>query len=98
MRSWVSAGEPAFRPSRPLQRSRKTRPNPQGSAISFVSFTDQTELCLSMTMEHAYISSMRNEIKIKRKTRDFNPRTFLSTAGRGREMLSYEKKHIIFAQ
>jgi len=51
-----------------------------------------------MTMGHAYISSMRNEITTKRKIRDFNPRTFLSTAGRGRDMLSYEKKEIIFAQ
>jgi CRP/FNR family cyclic AMP-dependent transcriptional regulator len=29
---------------------------------------------------------------------DFNPRTFLSTIGRGREMVSYEKKSTIFAQ
>ena len=73
----------------------------QGPAILFVSFTDQTEVRLSMTMEHANIrrgNSMRNGIATKRKMRDFNPRTFLSTPGRGREMLSYEKKHIIFAQ
>jgi CRP/FNR family transcriptional regulator, cyclic AMP receptor protein len=34
----------------------------------------------------------------KRKIRDFNPRTFLSTAGSGRDMLSYDKKGVIFAQ
>jgi len=41
---------------------------------------------------------MSNKITIKRKTRDFKPRTFLSTTGKGREMLSYDKKAIIFAQ
>ena len=29
---------------------------------------------------------------------DFNPRTFLSTIGKGREMLSFQKKNRIFAQ
>jgi CRP/FNR family transcriptional regulator, cyclic AMP receptor protein len=33
------------------------------------------------------------------KTRpDFNPAAFLSTVGKGREMLSYQKKSVIFAQ
>src|SRR5579871_3828530 len=41
---------------------------------------------------------MRNKITTKRKIRDFNPHTFLSTTGRGRDMLSYEKKDIIFGQ
>ena len=41
---------------------------------------------------------MRNEITTKRKIRDFNPHTFLSTNGKGRDVLSYEKKAIIFAQ
>src|SRR5579864_8977111 len=41
---------------------------------------------------------MTNEITTKRKKRDFSPHAFLSTTGRGRDMLSYEKKDIIFAQ
>jgi CRP/FNR family cyclic AMP-dependent transcriptional regulator len=41
---------------------------------------------------------MRNEITAKNRIRDFNPRTFLSTTGKGRDMLSYGKKAIIFAQ
>ena len=32
------------------------------------------------------------------KKNDFNPRTFLSTIGKGREMVSFEKKNTIFAQ
>jgi CRP/FNR family cyclic AMP-dependent transcriptional regulator len=31
-------------------------------------------------------------------TPDFNPAAFLSTVGKGREMLSYQKKSVIFAQ
>jgi CRP/FNR family cyclic AMP-dependent transcriptional regulator len=41
---------------------------------------------------------LRKEITARRKARNFNPHTFLSTTGRGRDMLSYEKKNIIFAQ
>jgi len=41
---------------------------------------------------------MTTEITTKHKIRDFNPRTFLSTTGKGRDMLSFEKKAIIFAQ
>jgi CRP-like cAMP-binding protein len=33
-----------------------------------------------------------------KKTIDFNPRTFLSTVGRGRDMVSFQKKSTIFAQ
>ena len=33
-----------------------------------------------------------------KKRHDFNPVAFLSTIGKGREMLSYQKKSIIFAQ
>ena len=33
-----------------------------------------------------------------KKTRDFNPRTFLSTIGKGRRMLPFRKKAVIFAQ
>jgi CRP-like cAMP-binding protein len=37
-------------------------------------------------------------LKPARKTPDFNPHAFLSTIGKGREMLSLEKKHTVFAQ
>jgi len=37
-------------------------------------------------------------IKTARKTVDFNPRAFLSTIGKGREMVSFKKKKSIFAQ
>jgi CRP/FNR family transcriptional regulator, cyclic AMP receptor protein len=38
-----------------------------------------------------------NKVTTVAKT-DFNPRTFLSTIGKGREMVSFEKKSTIFAQ
>jgi CRP/FNR family cyclic AMP-dependent transcriptional regulator len=38
-----------------------------------------------------------NKVTRVRKT-DFNPRTFLSTIGKGREMMSFGKKSTIFAQ
>jgi CRP-like cAMP-binding protein len=38
-----------------------------------------------------------NKVTSATKT-DFNPRTFLSTIGKGREMVSFEKKSTIFAQ
>ena len=41
---------------------------------------------------------MRNEITLGSKKLDFNPRTFLSTIGKGREIVSFEKKNTIFAQ
>ena len=40
---------------------------------------------------------MSNKVTRVRKT-DFNPRTFLSTIGKGREMMSFGKKSTIFAQ
>jgi CRP/FNR family transcriptional regulator, cyclic AMP receptor protein len=43
-------------------------------------------------------SPLRNQIRIPRKKGDFSPRTFLSTIGKGRDMVSYEKKNTIFAQ
>jgi CRP/FNR family transcriptional regulator, cyclic AMP receptor protein len=36
--------------------------------------------------------------KVTTATHDFNPRTFLSTIGKGREMVSFGKKSTIFAQ
>jgi CRP/FNR family transcriptional regulator, cyclic AMP receptor protein len=36
--------------------------------------------------------------QITNKKNDFNPRTFLSTVGKGREMVSFGKKRTIFAQ
>jgi CRP/FNR family cyclic AMP-dependent transcriptional regulator len=41
---------------------------------------------------------LRNQITPGSKKLDFNPRTFLSTIGNGREILSFEKKNTIFAQ
>lgn len=41
---------------------------------------------------------MRNEITTKRRIREFDPHTFLSSTGKGRDMLSYAKKATIFAQ
>jgi CRP/FNR family transcriptional regulator, cyclic AMP receptor protein len=39
-----------------------------------------------------------NQITTAQKRRDFNPRTFLSTIGKGRDMVSFEKKATIFVQ
>lgn len=41
---------------------------------------------------------MRNESTARVKSPDFNPRTFLSTIGKGREIVSFEKKNRIFSQ
>jgi CRP/FNR family transcriptional regulator, cyclic AMP receptor protein len=43
------------------------------------------------------MASVSNEITTAKKT-NFNPRAFLSTIGKGREMVSFEKKNTIFAQ
>jgi CRP-like cAMP-binding protein len=39
-----------------------------------------------------------NQIRITKKKLVFNPHTFLTTVGKGREMMSFEKKNAIFAQ
>jgi CRP/FNR family cyclic AMP-dependent transcriptional regulator len=39
-----------------------------------------------------------NHITTAKKRLDFNPRTFLSTIGQGRDMVSFGKKNTIFAQ
>jgi len=39
-----------------------------------------------------------NQVTTARKKLEFNPRTFLSTIGKGREMLSVQKRQTIFAQ
>jgi CRP/FNR family transcriptional regulator, cyclic AMP receptor protein len=41
---------------------------------------------------------LRNESTPRSKSPDFNPRTFLSTIGKGREIVSFEKKNRIFSQ
>ncbi len=41
---------------------------------------------------------MRNQITPASKKLDFNPHTFLSTVGKGRDMVSFEKRNTIFAQ
>ena len=41
---------------------------------------------------------MLNQVTTARKKLEFNPRTFLSTIGKGREMLSIQKRQTIFAQ
>jgi CRP/FNR family cyclic AMP-dependent transcriptional regulator len=41
---------------------------------------------------------MSSQGKSGRKGAHFNPRTFLSTIGRGRDMVSFEKKSTVFAQ
>ncbi len=41
---------------------------------------------------------MRNQTTTPLKKRDFNPRTFLSTIGKGRDMVAFAKKNTIFAQ
>src|SRR4029077_12018944 len=38
------------------------------------------------------------QLRTAKKELDFSPRTFLSTIGKGRVMVSYEKKNTIFAQ
>ena len=41
---------------------------------------------------------MPKQTTTAKKRPDFNPRTFLSTIGKGREMVSFQKKNTIFAQ
>jgi CRP/FNR family cyclic AMP-dependent transcriptional regulator len=41
---------------------------------------------------------LQKQVTTARKKLEFNPRTFLSTIGKGREMLSVRKRHTIFAQ
>jgi CRP/FNR family cyclic AMP-dependent transcriptional regulator len=41
---------------------------------------------------------LRNESTPRSKSPDFRPRTFLSTIGKGREIVSFEKKNRIFSQ
>jgi CRP/FNR family cyclic AMP-dependent transcriptional regulator len=41
---------------------------------------------------------LRNASTPRGKSPDFNPRTFLSTIGKGREIVSFEKKNRIFSQ
>jgi CRP/FNR family transcriptional regulator, cyclic AMP receptor protein len=41
---------------------------------------------------------LRNKITSAKKNTGFNPGTFLSTIGKGRNMLSFQKKNTIFAQ
>ena len=41
---------------------------------------------------------LTKQVTPAKKVLDFNPRTFLSTIGKGRNMLSFEKKNAIFAQ
>ena len=41
---------------------------------------------------------MATRISTPGKEPDFSPHAFLSTIGKGREMLSCQKKHVIFAQ
>jgi CRP-like cAMP-binding protein len=73
-----------------------------GSAVFIVSRTDQ--LSSSWFVENEIEihpeqdGPLRNQITIPRNKGDFNPRTFLSTIGKGRDMVSYEKKRTIFAQ
>ena len=38
------------------------------------------------------------QIRTAKKELDFNPRTFLSTIGSGRDMVAYEKKNAVFTQ
>jgi CRP/FNR family cyclic AMP-dependent transcriptional regulator len=44
------------------------------------------------------VAFLAKQINIADKKRDFNPHTFLSTIGKGREMLSLKTRHTIFAQ
>ena len=41
---------------------------------------------------------MVKQITAAKNKRDFNPNTFLSTIGKGREKVSFQKKHTIFTQ
>jgi CRP/FNR family cyclic AMP-dependent transcriptional regulator len=41
---------------------------------------------------------LAKQITTAKRKSDFNPRTFLSTIGKGREMVSFQKKKTIFAQ
>jgi CRP/FNR family cyclic AMP-dependent transcriptional regulator len=41
---------------------------------------------------------LAKHIKTAKKEPDFNPHAFLSTIGKGRDMLSFQKKKLIFAQ
>jgi CRP/FNR family cyclic AMP-dependent transcriptional regulator len=41
---------------------------------------------------------LKKQHNLAKRNPDFNPRTFLSTIGKGREMLSFQKKSAIFSQ
>jgi len=58
---------------------------------------------LSLTIEGGNISITKdglltNHSVVAKKKPDFNPHTFLSTIGMGRDMVSFKKKHLVFAQ
>jgi CRP/FNR family transcriptional regulator, cyclic AMP receptor protein len=41
---------------------------------------------------------LATQLKSAKRNSDFNPHAFLSTIGKGRDMVSFQKKHMIFAQ
>jgi CRP-like cAMP-binding protein len=51
-----------------------------------------------MTFRPGKDSSPVKPMTIAKKTRHFNPHTFLSTIGNGRRMLPFQQNHVIFAQ
>jgi CRP/FNR family cyclic AMP-dependent transcriptional regulator len=69
---------------------------------SFVSITAQPRLIRFSIIGGGDISRLGRplvkQITTAKKKRDFNPNTFLSTIGKGREMVSFQKKHMIFVQ
>ena len=70
-------------------------------AFSNVSITDHSWALPSAIIEADNLQlgrPLHRKTTIARKRPDFNPHAFLSTIGKGRAIVSYEKKHTIFAQ
>ncbi len=69
---------------------------------SFVSITDQPDLAVSLIVGAATSSDLGRplvkQIISGKRQPDFNPHAFLSTIGKGRNMMSVQKKNSIFAQ
>ncbi len=101
MRSWVNALRPAFDPHDRFHNTKhEAEPKKFGHIICEPYRPDWTSPFYDNRNKQRSRddSSMKNRITSTNEIRDFNPRTFLSTTGRGRDMVSYEKKAIIFAQ
>jgi hypothetical protein len=60
--------------------------------------SERLSLCRMMETGGMLGRPLQNMVTTATKKAEFNPRTFLSTIGKGRDMLSLQKKATIFAQ